>query len=112
MYEVVCPVCDGLRTVNAKKTWMKGDAPYLHICKICCQVGKKKTPEHKRKLSEAVKAIQTPELIEKKRQYMLDHPELWDNLDPSAGQEAWKGQHHTVESKKKIGDGVRKAKRK
>ena len=99
MFEVRCPECQERRMVAARKPWMKGEAPYEKICKSCCQVGKVKTEDHLRKLSDSVKKAQTPELLKKKSQFMRDHPELWENLQPELGSEAWAGQHHTEEAK-------------
>lgn len=78
MYQVQCPVCRKLRDVKAKKSWMTGEEPYQNLCKTCCQVGKEKSPEHRAKLSESVKAAQTPELRANKSQFMLEHPEVWE----------------------------------
>lgn len=110
MNVVRCPNCGQRRTVKAKKPWMTGEQPYEKICKSCCQIGKQKTDEHKAKLSESVKNIQTKEVIESKREFMLQHPELWVQPEPNLGHDAWRGKHHTDESKKKISDGVKAAK--
>ena len=79
MYQIKCPDCGEGRTVKAKKKWMKNEPPFLKICKSCCQIGKEKTPECRAKLSEAIKAIQTEDVINKKSQFMKDHPEIWEN---------------------------------
>lgn len=111
MYQVICPNCQNVREVKAKKNWMQGSAPYPMICKSCCQIGKPKSDETRKKLSESLKAIQTPELLEKKRQYMLDHPECWKGkLKEGGAEKHCLGLSHTEETKKKISDGVRKAK--
>ena len=84
MYQVRCPECDQERTVRAKKKWM--EKGLVKICMSCCQKGKKKSPETLAKLSEIAKLQQTPELIEKKRQFMKDHPECWQGkLVPGLG---------------------------
>jgi len=110
MYEVKCPVCNDIRTVAARKTWMIGDLPYSKICKKCVGKGKPKSEEVKKKVSESVKKLQTPELLKKKSEFMKEHPELWANLKPELGPLSRIGTHHTDVSKEKISDGVRKAK--
>lgn len=111
MHQVICPNCQKVREVNAKKQWMKGVPPYPMICKACCQLGKPKSEATRKKLSESIKAIQTPELLEKKRQYMLDHPEFWKGkLKEGGAEEHCLGLTHTEETKKKISDSVRKVK--
>jgi hypothetical protein len=110
MIEVICPVCHVIRTVSAKKPWMSGNQPYSKICKKCCQVGKPKTQDCKDKLSKAVKQLQTPELLAKKSEFMLAHPEYWVNPCSDLGHQAWAGKHHSQESKEKISEGVKKAK--
>jgi hypothetical protein len=109
MFKVVCPVCKEERVVRARKPWMVGDEPYTKPCKKHAG-GKEKSEDHRKRLSEAVKKAQTKEVLEQKRQFMLDHPELWVKPRPDLAKEAWQGQHHTEESKRKIGEGVRKAK--
>ena len=111
MYEVVCPTCKTLRTVKAKKPWMVGGSPYEKICKVCCQVGKEKSDEHKRKLSESSKNAQTPEMLEQKSKFMLEHPELWKGkLKEGGAEEHCLGKKHTEETKLMIGESVKKAK--
>lgn len=89
MFQVVCPECGDARQVKAKKPWMVGEPPYQKICKRCCQLGKEKSEEHKAKLSESVKALQTDQLRQEKSDYMKSHPEVWQsNLIPGAGS-AW-----------------------
>lgn len=109
MFKVICPVCKEIREVAARKPWMVGEAPYEKRCKRHAE-GKQKSPEHRAKLSASIKALQTEEVREKKRQYMLAHPEYWHQPPTEKAQEAWTGQHHTEESKKKISEGVKKAK--
>ena len=111
MYEVICPVCKEIRSVKAKKIWMIGNQPFEKECVRCCQK-KPKTEEHKQKLKEAIKQLQTPEVLAKKRKLMLEHPEYWQpNLKQGGAEEHWLGKKHTEESKKKISEGVRNAKR-
>jgi hypothetical protein len=109
---VLCPTCGQSRTVKAKKPWMVGEQPYKKICKSCCQVGKQKTDEHRAKLSQSVKNTQNKEVIERKREFMLQNPDLWVKPEPELGQDAWRGKHHSDESKKKISEGVKSAKNK
>jgi hypothetical protein len=111
MYQVICPSCKTLRKVEAKKKWMVGTSPFSKICKKCCQLGKIKTQEHKDKLRESVKQIQTEDVLKKKSDFMKLHPEIWQkNFRPELGPIARVGMKHSDESKKKIADGVRKAK--
>jgi len=79
MFEVKCPECDHVRKVSAKKPWMKGQQPFIKICKSCCQVGKEKSEEHKAKLSESAKNAQTPEILSQKSEFQKAHPEIWQN---------------------------------
>lgn len=69
MFEVKCPQCGDVRLVKAKKPWMQGETPYAKICKSCCQIGKEKSEEHKRKLSESVAALQTEEVRQQKSEH-------------------------------------------
>jgi hypothetical protein len=86
MFDVVCPKCGELRQVKAKKTWMQGFPPFENLCKKCCQEGKSKTEEHKRKLSESQKLAQTEERRKELSEYRKAHPETWqDNLVAGAG---------------------------
>lgn len=111
MHQLTCPNCQKSREVRAKKPWMTGEPPYEKICKPCSQLGRPKSVETKRKLSEALKSIQTVEVLEKKRQYMLDHPEHWrGKLKEGGAEEHCLGLHHSEEAKRKIGEGVKKAK--
>ena len=110
MFDVVCPSCHTVRQVRAKKPWMKGLSPYEKICKKCCQAGKPKTESTKRKLSKSAKKAQTPEVLQRKSDFMITHPEFWVVPGTEAAHAAWRGQHHTEEGKKRIADGVRKAK--
>ncbi|NBT59862.1 hypothetical protein EBT16_13870 [bacterium] len=113
MYQVKCPECGRERSVRAKKKWMEGEPPFIKICMSCCQIGKKKSLETLAKLSEIAKRQQTPELIEKKRQFMKDHPECWQGkLVPGLGGGWNKGMHTDEETLRKISEGVRKAKEK
>ena len=113
MYQVKCPECDKDRIVRAKQPWMKDGPPLIKICMSCCQKGKKKSPETLAKLSQIAKSQQTPELIEKKRQFMKDHPECWqDKLVPGLGGGWNKGLQTDEETLRKISEGVRKAKEK
>jgi hypothetical protein len=77
MFKVICPACGESREVAAKKPWMKGEPPFVKICKVCCQSGKVKSDDHKKKLSNSLKKLQTDEVLQKKSQFMLDHPEYW-----------------------------------
>jgi hypothetical protein len=113
MYTVICPHCppdNNIRVVYAKKKWMKDQKePFVYICKSCVQKGKVKTEEHKKKLSDAVKKIQTKELREKKRKFMLEHPEYWQGNLQIGNPVSNPGFTHTEETKKKIGEGVSKS---
>jgi hypothetical protein len=116
MFQIICPECGDERQVKAKKPWMKGDAPYSKVCKSCCQIGKEKTEEHKAKLSESVKSIQTDEVLKRKSDYMKSHPEVWQaNLIPGQGA-AWnKGielQPRSEETKAKISQTMKQRKAK
>lgn len=116
MFQVVCPECGNERQVQAKKKWMEGNAPYSKICKSCCQAGKEKTEEHKAKLSESVKALQTEEVLKKKSDFMKSHPEVWQqNLIPGQGA-AWNKGLKTgpkdEETKQKISESMKKRKSK
>lgn len=87
---------------------MPGTEPFEKRCKKHAE-GKQKSPEHRNKLSKAIKELQTEEVRNRKSEFMLDHPELWVEPRPDLGQEAWRGRHHTDESKKAISDGIKKA---
>jgi hypothetical protein len=106
MYQVKCTKCGKIREVKARKPWMTGEPPYQKICVPCSQKGKVKSEEHKRKLSNSVKAAQTKELLEKKSQFMQSHPELWVIPRPDLAKEAWTGQHHSEETKEKISEAM------
>jgi hypothetical protein len=112
MYQVKCPDCGGERSVRARKPWMVGSEPFLKICKSCCQKGKEKTPECRAKLSEAVKRLQTEEVVAKKSQFMKDHPEVWGpNLVFGAGGGWNKGMKMGAtpeETKQKISESMKK----
>ena len=110
MYQVLCPKCKKTRMITAKKKWMEGEPPFNKICKSCCQIGKPKTEKCKKKLSEVIKKIQTPDVIQKKREFMNSHPELWVVPRPDLARNTWTGMHHTEESKLKISMGVKQAK--
>lgn len=111
MHQVICPKCENVREVKAKKPWMVGSQPYPMICKACCQLGKPKSDETKKKLSQAVKAVQTPEVLKKKSLYMLTHPEHWKGkLKEGGAEDHCLGFHHSDETKDKISKGVKKAK--
>ncbi len=116
MFEVICPECETLRMVKARKPWMIGDQPYQKICKSCCQAGKEKSDEHKAKLSQSVKAAQTLELLVNKSQYRKDHPELWQgNLVAGAGAGWNKGMtlpELSDETKQKISNTMKQRKNK
>lgn len=58
---------------------MQGEAPFAKICKSCCQLGKEKTVECRQKLSLAMHELQTEEVLNRKSQYMKDHPEIWQS---------------------------------
>lgn len=105
MHDVMCPECEEIRQVKAKKPWMKGEPPYGKICKVCCQLGKEKTEEHKQKLSESVKALQTEKVLERKSEFMKAHPEIWQENIRTEGCTF----SHSEETKEKIGKGVKKA---
>lgn len=102
MFEVQCSECKELRLVTAKKSWMIGELPYIKICKKCVGKGKSKSEETKKKLSAAVKLLQTDEVRKKKSDFMKQHPELWGNLQPELGPISRVGTHHTDKSKQKI----------
>ena len=108
MFAVVCPTCLKNRFVKAKKPWMKGIGPYECLCKMCCQIGKEKTQEHKDKLSESAKNAQTKRIRKNKSNFMKQHPELWQkNLHPELGPLARIGTHHTEETKQKISESTK-----
>lgn len=113
MYEVICPQCKIIRQVRAKKPWMVGDSPYSKICKSCCQVGKVKSDEHKQKLSESIKQLQTEEVIARKSKFGKEHPENWMGKLKVGSEEngPWnKGKTlgpRTEETKKKISESTR-----
>jgi hypothetical protein len=110
MYQVKCPECGQERIVKAKKDWMKDGL--IKICKACCQKGKEKTLECRAKLSEAVKRLQTEEVISKKSQFMKDHPEVWGaNLVFGQGAGWNKGvemDERSEETKQKISESMKK----
>lgn len=109
MHQVKCPECGEERVVKAKKKWMEDGL--IKICMSCCQKGKKKSSETIAKLSEITKSQQTPEIIEKKRQFMKDHPEYWQGkLIPGFGGGWNKGMQTDEDTLKKISEGVKKAK--
>jgi hypothetical protein len=114
MFQVQCPECSKIREVKAKKSWMQGEPPYTKICKACCQP-KTKTEEHKQKLKEAIKQLQTPEVLEKKKQFMLEHPEHWQKkLIPGKGGGWNKGLKlppKSDETKNKISDSMKNRKK-
>jgi len=116
MYEIKCPVCGQKRSVRAKKPWMSGEPPFSKICKSCCQKGKEKTPEWRSKLSESIRILQTEEVLQKKSQFMKDHPEVWkENLifGQSAGWNKGKKMPKTSdEIRKKISDSLKTTLRK
>lgn len=116
MFKVKCPECNETRSVKAKKPWMKGEQPYLKICKSCCQVGKEKSEEHKEKLSQSVKAAQTEELIQQKSEFQKNHPELWrENLVAGKGSGWNKGLElpsRSEETKQKISESMIRSKSK
>jgi predicted RNA-binding Zn-ribbon protein involved in translation (DUF1610 family) len=86
MYQVQCPKCGNIRIVKSKKSWMIGRSPFIKECKSCCQVGKEKTEEHRKKLSESTKSLQTEELRQSKSEFMKSHPEIWqENIATGAG---------------------------
>ncbi|MFK5283889.1 hypothetical protein ACI3PL_30360, partial [Lacticaseibacillus paracasei] len=73
--------CEIIREVENKQVWMKGEEPFIRNCRPCSNKGTK-TLEHCEKISASVKKTQTPEVLEKKSQFMKDHPEIWQqNLD-------------------------------
>lgn len=114
MFSVKCPTCNELREVEAKKPWMKGVSPYSKLCPRCCQK-KPKSAEHKQKLSESVAAANTPDIRKKKSEYAKAHPEIWNkNLVAGKGG-GWNKNlslpPRSEETKAKIGDGVRAAKK-
>jgi hypothetical protein len=110
MYQIKCPECGQERTVKARKKWMKDGL--VKICKACCQKGKEKTPECRAKLSEAIKRLQTEEVVAKKSQFMKDHPEVWSpNLvfGQSAGwNKGMKMKKRSDETKQKISESMKK----
>jgi hypothetical protein len=103
MFNVICPECKEIRTVAAKKVWMIGNQPYEKICKACCQKGKIKSEATRKKLSEAVMALQTEEVLQRKSEYMKAHPEHWQGK--IRGKDS---QHiHSEDTKQKIGESVK-----
>lgn len=76
MFEIICPNCKKPREVKSKQPWMK-ELPYVKICRVCCQLGKPKTVETRLKLSISMRELQTPEVLERKSQFMKTHPEIW-----------------------------------
>jgi hypothetical protein len=113
MNKVICPNCKKEREVEIRKPWMIGEPPFEKLCRSCCQKGKIKTQEHRDKLSEAVKKLQTAEVLEAKREFMLNNPEFWKGKLKEGGAEIHSlGKTHSEETKKKIGKGVRETKAK
>lgn len=113
MFEVYCPGCNETRHVKDRQKWMKDEIePFVRDCKRCCQK-KPKSDEHKANLSTSIKAIQTPEVIQRKKQYSEDHPELRRHLIPGQGGGWNKGlilPARSEETKQKISDGVKQSK--
>ena len=113
MYQIKCPQCSILREVKAKKPWMKGEQPYEKICKSCCQIGKQTSEETREKIRVSVKALQTDDVLKRKSEFMRSHPEFWKgNLKEGGAEVHCLGKKHTKETKKKISEGVKKAKSK
>lgn len=113
MHKVICPKCSTIREVSAHKPWMTGFEPFEKLCKSCSMKGKIKSAEHCEKLSLSLKAIQSPELLEKKSQYMKAHPEHWQGkLKEGGAEEHSLGKKHSQEVKDKISKGVKLAKNK
>lgn len=114
MFNVVCPECKKIRTVKAKKSWMVGNSPYEKTCKSCCQLGKEKSAECKQKLSAAIQKLQTEEVLNRKSQYMKNHPELWQpNLISGQGAGWNKGldlPSKSDQTKSKISESMKKRK--
>ena len=107
MFEVICPTCEEKRMVAARKPWMTGPVPYVKVCKKCVGKGKAKSQETKDKLSAAVKALQTPEVLKAKSDFMKDHPELWLNLKQELGALSRIGTTHTDETKQKMSNALK-----
>lgn len=108
MFQVICPICNQVRIVEAKQKWMEGNQPFEHLCRPCSMRSKIKSEEHRKKLSESVKKAQTEDLLSKKSQFMLQHPEFWKGKLLEGGSEQyWKGRHHTEESKKIISEKIK-----
>lgn len=103
MFQVLCEKCNQLREVPNKQKWMEGEQPYVRDCKSCCQKGKIKTDEHKKKLSESAIKAQTPELLAKKSEYRKAHLELWVN-NLKQGGSPMAGKSHSEETKKNISE--------
>jgi hypothetical protein len=111
MFQVKCPNCQKFREVKSKQPWMVGNPPYEKLCKSCCQVGKEKTEDHKRKLSESVKKTQTEEVLKKKSEFMKSHPEVWSaNLIAGQGagwNEGMELPERSDETKEKISESMK-----
>lgn len=112
--DVVCPTCEKTRQIN--KSSYKGDLsehPYIQTCGSCARSGRQMSPETIEKIKIALTGRSlSEETKEKIREYRKSHPELWVTLQPNLGPKSRKGTHHTDDSKKKISEGVKKAKRK